>query len=423
MEHPIRISPAQMRKLVSGGAVTLQPQHFAPEGGSPHSLMVMPNTARRIATALRKSKGLRIALKPEEDLMSNGVSMKQIEGGRTYAQRLASRTRKTFEPVAKVANVVKRGFNKEIVDSGVGKEIAKGLIRAGTEVVLPAALGGLSMMAGDPTGMSGQIVGNMAGKYINRAAEKGGYGMKCGGSTYKQRLARRTKNTFKAIARNPIVKEIGKTVLREGAKAAGQAISSYTGNPAAGVAFERLAVSGGDKFIDTGSAGKAIGASKNVAKRMAVEVVDDYIDNNLSGREREMAQKALAGKYSSAKDLVYDYGNSKLEDMMTETSGYGIPRRSRGGLRMGKGLAYLTPAYSQSMRSVTMGAGFKVADGRRVTTAPQLGEVIQLGAPYARFDSPAMSPFIPSSPQLAGFKIGGSFLPAGRSGGSFLSAG
>lgn len=415
MEHPISISSAQMRKLVSGGAVTLHPHHFVND--APHSLIVMPNTSRRITTALRKSKGLRISLKPEEDIMSDGVSMKQLEGGSTYAQRLARRTRHTFDPVTKtiapIAGIVKRGFNKEIVDSGVGKEIAKGLIRAGTEVVLPAALGGLSMMAGDPTGMSGQIVGNMAGKYINRAAEKGGYGMKCGGSTYAHRLARRTRNTFKAIGKNPIVKEIGKTVLREGAKAAGEAISAYTGNPAAGVAFERLAVSGGDKFIDTGSAGKAIGASKNVAKRMAVEVVDDYIDNNLTGREREMAQKALAGKYSSAKDLVYDYGNSKLEDMMTETSGYGIPRRSRGGLRMGKGLAHLTPAYSQAMRSATMGAGFAVADGRRVTTAPQLGGVIQLGAPYARIDSPAMSPYIASSPQLVGMKSGGSFLPAG----------
>ena len=47
--------------------------------------------------------------------------------------------------LVKTGNVIKRGFNKEIVDSGVGKEIAKNLIRAGTDVILPTALGAASM--------------------------------------------------------------------------------------------------------------------------------------------------------------------------------------------------------------------------------------------------------------------------------------
>jgi hypothetical protein len=302
------------------------------------------------------------------------------------------------------------------------------------------------------------MVGNVAGNYIKGAAEKGGYGMAKpfgfgvgnainsqhravrravrqieGGSTYAQRLARRTRNTFKevgkvakSIAKNPVVKEVGKVALREGAKAAGEALTAYTGNPAAGIAFERLAVAGGDRFIESGSAKKAIGASTKQAKRMAVEAVDDYIDDNLTGIERDIAQRALAGRYSTASDLVYDYGNSKIEDMATNSfAGYGLPRRTRGGLRMGKGLAHLTPAYSVAMRSATSGAGFAVNDGRMVTSAPQLSGVIQTGSPFQRINSPAMSPFIPSSPQLANQPIGrsgGSFYPAGRMGGSFLPA-
>jgi hypothetical protein len=66
----------------------------------------------------------------------------------------------------------------------------------------------------------------------------------------------------------------------------------------------------------------------------------------------------LAGKYPSAKDLIYDYGNSKVEDMGFSTemmavpgafTGYGIPRRTRGGLRCGSGSAYLTPSYAVGM--------------------------------------------------------------------------
>jgi hypothetical protein len=443
MEFGINISPAQMRKLRSGGAVTLNSSHF--EDASPHRLMVMPATSRRIQTALRKNKGVRIALKPEEDVVAmtqgGAISLKSI--GRSFSKAFDPKKNgvtKAFNTagneLVKTGDVIKRGFNKEIVDSGVGKEIAKNLIRAGTDVILPGALGGLSMLAGDPTGMSGQIVGNIAGNYIKGAAEKNGYGTRKGmprktarlayeqegGSTYAQRLARRTRNTFKEIgkvakkvASNPVVKEIGKVALRQGAKAAGEALSAYTGNPAAGLALERVAVAGGDKLIDTGKVNKALGASGKQAKLIGTEIVNDYIDNNLSGAEKEVAQKALIGEMPSANDII-DVGVNAF-------GGYGIPRRTRGGLRMGKGLAHLTPAYAVAMRSATTGAGFRVADDRMITPASAPSSVIQTGSPYQRLSSPAMSPYIGSSPQLAGVRIGGSFLPAGRSGGSFVPAG
>jgi hypothetical protein len=439
MEYGIHVSPAQLRKLKSGGAVTLSKKHF--DDNAPHRIRVMPNTSRRINTAMKKDKGVRVALKPEEDIFvmteeDGPVSMK--EGGSTYAQRLARRTKNTFKPVGEAfqqtGDVIKRGFKKEIIDSGVGKEIAKNLIKAGTEVVLPAALGAASMLAGDPTGLSGATAANVAGRYINRAAAKAGYGAKIGGSTYSQRLARRTKNTFKGIASNPAVKELGKQLLKEGAKAAGDAISAYTGNPAAGAALEKIAVTGGDKLIETGKVSKAIKASKKSAKRVAAEIVDDYVDKTLTGVEKEVAQKALAGKYPNAKDLVYDYGKSKLETMPVPDvfGGYGMAHltpayiQAMRSLRMGKGMAHLTPGYSQAMHSVTVGtgvSGFRVADDRVITPATAPSSIIQLGSPYQRINSPAMSPFIAASPQLAGFKVGGSFLPSGTRGGSFLASG
>lgn len=319
MDYPIHISPAQMRKIVSGGAITLSPKHFVSE--SANRLRVMPNTARRIATALRKNKGVRVALKPEEDIvaMSEGgaISLKKI--GKTISKGAKS-----------TAGIIKRGFNKEIVDLGVGKEIAKQLIDTGTSFVLPTALSAASMMAGDPTGKSGELVGNIAGNQLDKLAERHGYGVF---KTARKLGLHKAGITKKSVTK--VAKEVGKVAVRQGAQVVGEAISAYTGNPAAGMAFERIAVAGADAAIDSGSAKKALGASKKVARMVAAEAVDDIIDKNLSGAERDVAQKALAGKYPSASDLIYDYANAKIPESL---SGYGIPRRVKGGLKLGRGL-------------------------------------------------------------------------------------
>ena len=110
IEYGVDCSPAQLRKLKSGGAITLKPHQFS--DSSPVKVALNPSTSRKIETAMRKMKGVRFALKPDENLMM---------GGATFAQRLARRTRNTFKPVEKAvvksADVVKRGFNKTIVDS------------------------------------------------------------------------------------------------------------------------------------------------------------------------------------------------------------------------------------------------------------------------------------------------------------------
>jgi hypothetical protein len=361
MEFGVCCSPAQMRKLKSGGAVTLKRSHF--QDGSPHRIMVMPNTARRIQTAMRKDKGVRIALKPEEDVVA------MTEGG-----AISMKGEGLKKALKKTGSVIKKGF-----ETPEGRAIAKQLINIGTKQILPAAGSALSIAMGDPTGMSGQFVGNLAGDAIDKAAAKRGYGLK--------KIVRKAKKTLAPVIKvaAPVLKEVGKIALREGTAAAGEALSAYTGNPMAGEAFERLANAGGDRLIETGSAKSALRATTGSARNMGEEYMDDYMAGSGMG---------------------------------------GLPRRTRGGLRMGQGMAHLTPAYSVAMRSTTAGAGFKVADGRMVTPSSAPSSVIQTGSPFQRMSSPAMSPYIPSSPQLAGQSMGrsgGSFYPAGR-GGSFLPA-
>ena len=454
-QRPIEVSAAQMRKLVSGGAITLQPHQFV--GSSPHSMMVMPNTARRIATAIKKNKGVRVSLKPEEDIVAT-------EGG-----NILGSLKKGF---SKAGKVVKKGFDKTIVDSGVGKSIAKNLIDVGANYALPAAAGVAGEMLGGPLGgVAGATAGSYAGKYISDQANKGGYGIRKGmrrvGAPRGARLAydddggsedegKDGKGLFKTLHKlgahkigitkktfTKAAKEAGKVAVRVGAQAAGEAVSAYTGNPAAGMAFERVAVGAADNAIDSKNtkdilknAGK--GGLKQ-GKLIGVEMVNNYIDKNLTGAERQVAQKALAGTYPDAASLVYDYSNSKIDELNNNGGfgGYGLVHRTSKGIRIGKGLAHLTPSYNTAMRSATTGAGlgrisgvmrqgmgFRVADDRNITPAEAPSAVIQTGSPFQRIQSPAMSPYIPSSPQLANVVIsGGSFYPAGMSGGSFAPAG
>lgn len=413
MDFGIQVSPAQMRKLKTGGAITLKRGNMMED--SPYRISVMPNTGRRIHTAMRKNTGVRINLKPEEDFYT------MTEGGKVSFKSIGKSIKKGF---TKGADVVKKGFNKTIVQSGIGDEIATSLIDAG----IPAVLGVAGEALGGPAGAVGAaVVGDMVSKQIEKTRGKGFF-------KSLRKVGIKKKDFIKGA------KTAGIVAATMGAKVAGDAITAYTGNKQAGDMFSAVASAGATKAIESGSVKKGLKSvgseAKNLAKDIALEAVDDYVDKNLSGAEKKVVEKALAGKYPSAKDLIYDYGNSKIEDMGFSTemmavpqafAGYGIPRRTRGGMRCGSGSAYLTPHYAVGMKSAMRGAGFRVADDRTTTPATAPSDIIQTGSPFQRINSAAMSPYIAGSPQLAKpipRMYGGSFLSAGArmNGGSFVPA-
>jgi hypothetical protein len=398
--------------LKEGGAITIKPSQFAAD--SPHSVMVRPQTARRMATAMRKQKGLRISLKPDEDLLQ------ETQGGKISLKSIGKTLGKTARDVG--------GVYKKAFTSDDAMKTYRQLGHYGLDIGVPILAGVAGEMLGGPAGAAaGSALGSMAADQIGRRT---GYSQ--GKGFYK--FLKKTTGINKQD-----VKKTAKSMARVGAQVAGEAITAYTGNPMAGKAFEKIASKTATAAID-GGVKKGLKAGSKVIKDVAAEAVDDYIDDNLTGTERDFAQKALAGKYPSAKALIYDYGNSKLEEGFDslEMGGYGVPRRTRGGLRMG-GSAYMTPGYDVAMRSIRIGGG----DFRTVTAAEPPSDIIQIGSPFARYSSPSMSPFISGGspqlmkpimgsgayggtsmkPRMGSGVCGGSFLTAGTRGGSFIPAG
>lgn len=147
--------------------------------------------------------------RPRKNICVDGMGIKESinpDARKAFAQ-LKQGARKTGAKV-------KRGFNKEIVDSGVGKEIASRLVNVGSDVLLPAGTSALSMALGDPTGLSGAVVGKVAGDQIQKSAEKHGYGLKG-----KSLTAQKNKMTehFKMMGASPKhARALTNKVFREG---------------------------------------------------------------------------------------------------------------------------------------------------------------------------------------------------------------
>jgi hypothetical protein len=157
---PVRVSPAQKRKLMTGGAVTLKPSQFSEDAN--YILKVMPNTVRRVATAMKKDKGVRVMLKAGEDMLDTKT------GG-------------------SILGDMKKGFKqlgREL--KPVGKQIASTLIREG----IPAVASALGSAAGSAAataalqpelaplaGFAGARAGRYGGQKLARlVSRKTGYG-------------------------------------------------------------------------------------------------------------------------------------------------------------------------------------------------------------------------------------------------------
>lgn len=377
VEHRIRASPAQIKKLITGGAINLQSGNFDPS--AKHMLMVMPNTSRRIGTAMRKGKGVRIMLKPDEDLMEE-----DMEGGKISIKRAARDVKKAL--TSRKAKNTYKAIGREVLP------IAKGLADAGVD--------------------AGSLV---LATYLGNPA-----------------LAPVISGTAK------VGLDLGYSALGREVGLDPDTPVPYLDSPEA---LQAAAMATAEKNIRTRTKGRvrdtglaALSGDYDTAQRLGTEYV---VDKKLSGVEKKIAKKAQLGQYKDIQDLATDYAAEKLaaatqvvpsnQDEIYSQSGRGISvRKTRGGLKIGGASPYLTSSYE---RAVTCGSGLSGQasasyDMRGVVPATAPSSITQLGSPYQRIQSPSMSPFYAASPQLVNKPISGNgFNPAGRSGKGFNPAG
>lgn len=395
VEHRIKASPAQIKKLMQGGAITLKPENFDPT--SRRMIAVMPNTARRIATAMKKGKGIRITLKPNEDLMEEGmeggmISLKSI--GKSFSS-VGDSISKAIVPAAK--SVGKSLKSKKAIKTykAIGREalpIAKGIADAGIDAGSVA----LATYMGNPA-LAPVIAG-----------------------TAKAGLDRGYNELGKQVGLDPNT-AVPQFDSPEAAQqyALGRVESNIRSRTKGRVRDAGIAVLSGD-----------------YAK--AQQLGSDYvIDKKLSGVEKKIAEKAKKGAYGDIEDLAIDYaaeklaaatqvasGNDELQSLMEGRGIKTMVRKTRGGIRLGGASPYITSAYEQA--TMEGGSVYNPKSQIRAVTSisAPVGGIIQLGAPYQRLTSASMSPFLSASPQLSTKPIsGGSMFPAGKYGFGFSPAG
>jgi hypothetical protein len=322
---------------------------------------------------------------------------------------------------------------KKFFSPQTGKQIASTLIHQGIPVVA-STLGSIGAEAlapelGPVSGFAGAQLGNMAGKQIatlvgNKTglglirdlhhhivssarargrniaemgnnitehnviypilhlAHSGLAGTKIGRGFF-DKLKKVAGVAWKTIS--PFAKTAGKHAVSMGADALGEAVSSYTGNPAFGEVSKHLAKSLGDVAVDN------ITEPKNLPKKEQIR------------KAKKVANDAI--------HLAQDEIGEPRKKASLKSVGLGIHphRRHRGHHHLEGGA--IAPMESQ----------ITYVGGNNDFNTPA-----QLGSPFQYTLSPAMNPFFNNVNQLQGYNpiekqvIGGSFSPAGVYGGSMM---
>jgi hypothetical protein len=427
--HQIHLTPIQAHKLMSGGAVNIPVRQMGSDKGSEVVLFKAPN-AKKLMSGFKRNKGVRIMMSPDE-IEATMMKGSGVNIGKAF-KKLGKDIKSGAEKVGDTMSS-KQAMN-------VYKQIGKHAIEQG----IPVATALASMALGDPTGMSGAVVGNVASQYASKGySQKTGAGMSPAdarkeymklirsmrGMSEAQKAQIKGSGFFKTLKKTTGVgktqfisgaKKIGKNVLSEASQVAGQALTAYTGNPMAGQMLTSTLDKAGGKMIDSiePSKGKlgikfdprsGMKSLSNDAKMYAIEAIDREIDK-LPPEYRGVAQDALVGKYPDAKSLIYDVGSRSMDSSSFDVSKLGLGIRS---VKKGRG-ASQSKAFKQALKNNYGGLALTnaVMDNVSVNEAEKMGARMNANikpsqietpsdygfmSPYQRMDSPAMNPFVPTT--------------------------
>jgi hypothetical protein len=342
--------------MSAGKSAQLKPHQFTAD--APHTLMLMPSTAKRIGKAINRMKGVRLALKGDEtavDTMTGeGIFGKQFD--RFVKKTIGKKATKSLYGVAD--KVLKPMVNKGLDAASMAamayapaaapaimaaKRVAKGYLdrpsayqaNPSKEIMKDADVGAIAKDV-----MKGQgIFGKQFDRFVKKTIGK-----------------KATKTIYKALDKS------AKPLVNKGLDLAEKAALAYAPEAA-----------------------PAIAAAKRVAK--------GYVDDP-SGYQKDPTGKAM--KDADVAKVAMDVAKEQMK---------GGRVRSMGGA-----LAGFSPSLRMARRRLRLsGAGFGPA-GSGVSVAPDE----QTLSPFARLSSPQMHPFIAPTGYMGVNRIDGKgFGPAG----------
>jgi hypothetical protein len=387
---PVALTSAQVRKIKSGGAITLKPSMVRDE--AKHLIHLAEPTAKKVLSALKKMKGVRISL---DEKSGEGFSLNHLvdAGKKALKSKEGKMVVKSLLDTAMEGEGMKRQGEKDREDERLAMEVHNLKKRRGRpkkggaigayldkdgKVKVVAKEGGnifkdISRGVKKATKSVGDFVEKEVVKPVSKTAKKAS-------KAVAKEFSR--GSTLDKIYRSDTTKALGKMALEQGGKFAGEALGAYLGGPEGAMVGEEIGSalgSAGAKQIGAKRKGGVKGGfqqfGKDVLKEgvsrgkaLAMGELDKMIDANLTGREAQLAKMAIRGNTAGVK---------------------------KGAISMGKD--YAKDYAGEVLGGIMTGSGMRTHSARMVLPATDSATF----SPYARVNSAQMTPYIHSSPQLA----------------------
>jgi len=406
--HQLHLTRPQIAKMLKGKGINIPLSQMGSDKGDA-VILLHPHNAKKMLSAYKKGKGMRLALSPHE-----------LQSSITHGRGIGKAFKKLGSQIKKGATKVGDALSsKQALD--VYKQVGKHVIEQG----VPAITSGLSMAAGDPTGMSGAMIGNVASQYASDAySKKVGAGMhpadarkeymalirSMRGKSEEEKAKIKGSGLFKMLHKAGIskksaikgIKDVGKQVVKTGASAIGEAIGAYTGDPVAGAMI-------GDSLSRAGVAGlDSIQPSKHGIKFDKGEPIKS-LKKDMVALGKAQLEKMVEEK------IPAEYIPMINEMVPVASMGNGM-KRGRGRPRknvMGAGVAQ-SKAYRSAMKANYSGLEVHdVAEDNKPVSSYSVNPVVKPSSdemtlsPYQSVTAPAMNPFIPTRyTQMGGTQSG-----------------
>ena len=384
--HQLGLSTRQPLMLMKGGAVLVPHSSMGADKGE-YVMMLEPQNARKLLTAYKKGKGLKIKLTPNEITQT-------LRHGRGFMDKV----KKAMEKGRVMMN--------ELLDNPAIRELGKQGIKKGAELV-GTAIGGyfgnaemgknVGKFVGEAgaSGLEGRDFNITKNELANKAKEEGLiYARKEGRRRIKENVDDDLYRGFAQHGLNVVDKKVSATTGAEDLKRLGLGAKRPKMVKGSAEAKAYMAMIRGKK--GTGFGDTILGGLKKVGR---------YVIPAATGGLAGIGATAATGNpyVGILASAAGSYGGQKAVEKLG-IEGAGMPRgRGRPRKVMGMGATQSKP-FQQALRNnfsglqlrsdIVANSPLSSFDKVNPVVKPSLSEMTL--SPYARMDSPAMNPFIPT---------------------------